>query len=246
MEELSILEVLNIIKKHLKYVILCIVGWGTVVSIITLFVLTPLYSSSTQILVNNLISGDSVSSSDIDANLRLINTYKDIIKSPIILDEVVEDLDLEMSSDTLSGMVAVNNQENSQVIRVEVTDVSSERAAAIANSVSETFQSRVSELMTIANVTIISSALPRSSPIYPNNFLFIGIGILIGLVNGVAVAMILHAVDRTVKDEAFLNEKLNWICLGEIQTVSSKDFVQFNDVKGLEHTINPSEARGRM
>lgn len=219
MEELTILELLKIAKKHLKLIIAIMTGLTLIVSVFIFFVISPLYSSSTQILVNSRREGEIIQGSDIDANLRLINTYENIILSPVILDEVRETLALEMTHEELSGKIRVGTQDNSQVFELEVRDESPEQAAIIANTVSETFENRIGDIMSIDNVMIIYSAIPRTVPIYPNKTLSILISLILGLMIGIAFALLLNSMDRTVKEEKFIKENLNWVFLGQIQQV---------------------------
>lgn len=246
MDNLSVYEILIIIKKYLKYIIACVVGWTLLAVIIVFYFITPIYNSSAQILVSQLSEGGVIQGTDIDTNLRLINTYKDIIRSPLILDEVTEVLDTNYTQEQLSGKIEIRNQDTSQVLVLEVTDESPSQAALIANVVSETFQNKIGELMNIDNVTIISRATAESTPISPGRVTTILIAALIGLANGVGVTLILYALDNTIKDESVINEKLQWVCLGEIEKFSDRDYAPKEIEETTNKKLNPSAVRSRL
>lgn len=66
-------------------------GAAIVSAIISFFFMTPIYQSSTQILVNQKKQeGAMIQAGEIQTNIQLTNTYKVIIKSPVILDQVNE------------------------------------------------------------------------------------------------------------------------------------------------------------
>lgn len=64
-------------------------------AIISFFIMTPIYESSTQILVNQKQEGTAIQFNEVQTNIQLTNTYKVIIKSPVILEQVKEKLHLE-------------------------------------------------------------------------------------------------------------------------------------------------------
>ena len=73
--------------------------------------MTPLYQSSTQILVNQKKQeGTAIQIGEIQSNIQLTNTYKVIIKSPVILEQVNEKLNLKMTAQDLTGKINVANE----------------------------------------------------------------------------------------------------------------------------------------
>ena len=57
---------------------------------------------------------------EVQSNIQLVNTYKEIVKSPRILDEVSKDLNNKYSPSKLSSMLTITNQENTQLINIQV------------------------------------------------------------------------------------------------------------------------------
>lgn len=246
MEELSLKDLLKMLKKYGKIIILFTLGCTVVITAATIFLITPKYSSSTQILVNRSREGEIIQGSDIDTNVRLISTYKDIIKSPMILDEVREELGTDLTHSEISGKIALSNEENSQVFTLEVTDNSHQQAAVIANTISKTFQENVGEMMNIDNVTIISSAIANPVPISPNSELSIIIGLVIGLGTGIGVAFLLYFMDNTVKEEKFISDKLQWTILGRIEEVPAKELALLDYENTKEDLTESPAIRSRV
>ncbi|MHC0552882.1 hypothetical protein [Salinicoccus sp. CNSTN-B1] len=63
----------------------------------------------------------------------MINTYRCIIKSPIVLDNIVVNLKLKQFTSALADQITVNIQDQSQVVTVTVTNENVEDAETIAN-----------------------------------------------------------------------------------------------------------------
>ena len=146
--------------------------FATLISmIISYFVLTPVYQASTQILVNQKNTENQLDISQISSNVELINTYSVIIKSPAILEKVIEKLELTQTVDELNQNISVNSQENSQVFSLTVENNDAGKAVEIANTVSETFQQNIQTIMNVDNVSILAKAelkktLFRLNPIH--------------------------------------------------------------------------------
>ncbi len=79
---------------------------------------------------------------DVQTNLQLINTYNVIIKSPVILDEVIKQSHLSMTSKELESKITVSSEQDSQVVTIAVRDTDAKRAAVMANAVATVFRTR--------------------------------------------------------------------------------------------------------
>lgn len=223
-EEISLVELFDVIKKRMSMIVsLGLIGL-IIASIFTFFIITPQYSATTQVLVNRTTeSAEGIQLNDINTNVQMINTYKDIIKGPVILDEVSQNLKTNLTTGELAEKIQIITQDNSQVFSLTVTDESPYDAAEIANSVASTFQSEIGNIMNVDNVTIISEAIANTSPVSPNTPLNLVIGLLLGSMVGVGLAFVSEFLDKTVKDEKFISEQLGWTNLGKVSEMSEDE-----------------------
>lgn len=219
-ETINLQDIVKILFKRFKLILGITLAAVLIAAFISFFILTPIYQSSTQILVNQKQSNqqNQIQSQEIQANLQLINTYNVIIKSPTILNKVIDELDLNTSASDLADQITVTNENNSQVVNITVQDENAARAVEIANTVADVFESEVKKLMNIDNVNILSPAeLPDNpSPIKPNKMLNMAIALVIGLLVSVGVAFVLEYLDTTVKTEKDIEELINIPILGYI------------------------------
>jgi len=226
-ETISLKEIFEVIKKRITLIIALIVGAALIAGIISYFFLTPTYESSSQFIVNQSEENqsDAYNVNDIRINVEMINTYNVIIKSPAILDEVVETLDLPYSTGTLSEKLQVSSEQDSQVVTVTATDPSPEMATKLANTTVEIFQNEIPDIMNVDNVSILSKAetAANPSPVAPKPLLNIAIAIVLGGMVGVELAFLLEYLDNTVKTEDDIEKKLGLPVLGTIATISEED-----------------------
>lgn len=243
-EEYDISELLDILKKNIVLIIsLGLVGI-ILSSVYTMFIVTPQYSATTQLLVNQKNSeGATFEATDITKNLQMINTYTELIKGPAILNGVKEELGTDLSINQLGNKISITSPEGALVFQVTVTDSDPYSAAELANAIASTFQSDIGDIMnTVDNVAITYNAVPNLSPVSPNIPLNLIIGLLLGAIVGVGISFLREFLDKTIKDPAVVYEIANWNNLGEIHEITEDDLV----VKGRAQAIQRKNKKSRV
>lgn len=223
-EEIRLGELFSVIKNKIVLIVsLSIVGLLLSASY-TFFVVTPTYQSTTQLLVNRTADESiGMQLNDINTNVRMIDTYKDIISGPVILEDVKSNLGTDLSVGEIKSMIAVNANANSQVFSLTITAENPIEAAEIANEIALTFQNKISEIMNVENVTIISVANVNSNPVSPNIAVNLALGLILGMMLGVGIAFLQYFMDNTIKGPEFINKNIGWTDLGTVSVLSAED-----------------------
>ncbi|WP_033578294.1 YveK family protein [Priestia aryabhattai] len=221
-ETISLRELFAVLRKRLWLIVLITIIAATVSVVISFFVLTPVYESKTQILVNQAKNDQQLYNMQaVQTNVQLINTYNDIITSPAILDKVVKELKLDKSAASLSNQIQVTSAQDSQVAQIVVQDTSAKRSTEIANTTASVFQKEVPKLMNVDNVKVLSKATlgESASPIKPQPLLNIAIAIVVGLMIGVSLSFLLEYLDNTLKTEQDIENLLKLPIMGVVTTI---------------------------
>ncbi|MFJ6274989.1 YveK family protein [Bacillus thuringiensis] len=216
-ETISLKELFHILKKRLVMILVIAFGAAIVSAIISFFFMTPIYQSSTQILVNQKKQeGAMFQAGEVQTNIQLTNTYKVIIKSPVILEQVNEKLNLNMTAQALTKKINIANEKDSQVISVTAEDKDPKLARDIANATADVFKGEVAKIMSVDNVTVLSKAelAEELSPIKPRPMLNVAIALVVGLMASVGLAFLLEYLDNTVKKEEDVENLLGLPVLG--------------------------------
>jgi capsular polysaccharide biosynthesis protein len=121
-------------------------------------------------------------------------------------------------------------------VNVSVQDADANRAAKIANQTAEVFQSEISKIMKVDNVSILAKATvaDNQAPIKPRKSLNVAIALVVGLMAGVGLAFLLEYFNNTIKNEQDIEKILGLPILGVIATI---------DDQKLEESISKRAAR---
>lgn len=219
---LDINKILAVLRKRKKTIIISTLVCAFLMLFMSVFVISPKYSSSTDILVNRKVDNQVNAQAQLQADVQMISTYKDVITSPTILNAVSKELSKDgysVSSKELKKEINISNQQNSQVFTITVKGDNPKLAADAANTIAKVFKQKVTKIMNVNNVTILSKAVENTKPVSPKVLLNTIAGIVVGIVLGMILAFTADGLDRTITDESFITEELGLNDLGIINEI---------------------------
>ncbi|UJF34574.1 YveK family protein [Paenibacillus hexagrammi] len=228
--ELDLRDILKIIRKRVWMIASIVVIATIATAVISYFFMQPIYEASTKLIINK--SNDQVGMTQVDLNsvnlnIRLIDTYKEIIKTPRIMDKVVADYpDLNISAEQLVQKVKVSSVNNTQVMTLIVQDPSYARAASIVNAVSKVFQSEIPQIMKVDNISLLNEAqdIKQPIPVKPNKNLNIAISFVVSLMLALGIAFLMEYMDDKLKSEEDVQEYLGLPTLTMITKIRPEDY----------------------
>lgn len=225
-------EYVKIVKKRLWLVVLIVLISTLTTAAYSNRSYIPIYHASTQLIINKTITLDELGNEQMDlqaigVNIGLVNTYKEIIQTPAIMDEVVQRYpELQVTSQQLIRMVGVSSLNGTQVMTLETTDFSYARAANIVNAVADVVRTEIPRIMKVNNVEILNVADPNDQPQpinQPTN-LSVVISFAVSLMVAVGIAFLLEFMDDTIKTKKDIQATLGLRTLSQIPAMKKKDF----------------------
>ena len=222
-------RLIGIFRKNIKLLVLWTLIAGLLGFVVAEFVVVPKYTATTEILVNQKHSSDSNGQAynNQQADIQMINTYKDIITNQVILNKVSHELNSTRTAreygraynipvTKLKKAININTQQNSQVFSVAVKTDDPNLSAAAANTIARVFKKQIKKIMSVNNVTIVSRAAVPDSPSFPNVKLFALACAILGLLCSAICLIITNLMDTTVKEDEFMTNELGLTNLGHI------------------------------
>ena len=205
-------DYLALIRRSWVLILACAIIGGSVGAMFA-FLSPTTYQSTTQLFVSVRNSGAAWDLAQSTSYARqAVTSYVRVIPTAIVLDPVLDDLGLDMSSRQLAGQISASAPLNTQIITITVTDQNPSQAAQLANAIGESFATTVAteleaptgaETDSKVRVETISAAKVPTEPSSPNLRLDLGLGLLIGLAVGIGLAVLRKLLDtrvRTVSD----------------------------------------------
>lgn len=224
MEEINLEELFKFFISKIKFILLS-VGLCLLLGFVYVqFVLTPMYHSSTTLILvsNNNQQNSAALQSEVNLNKNLVTTYSEIVKSRSVLSQVIDKLKLDDTVEELSKRITVSSVENTEIIKIQVSDKNNKEAKKIASTTSEVFMKEVQKIYNLTNVSTIDEASLEKEPYNVNLEKQLVIAAALGLVASMVVVFLIFYFDTTIKSSKDIEEKLGLPVIGNVTLIDKK------------------------
>ena len=200
-DEMTLEDIFKALKKR----------WLLIVSVTLMFLIggsvfvlffgpVPQYQSSTTVLVDYRASEtEALTQNDINLSQKLVQTYTEIIKSLTILNPVIEEMDLSLTPNELLKKISVSQVNETEIIKISVTDEDPILARDIANTLAEIFSEEISHIMKVDSTSILDEAVLPTTPLAQNKVTKIAIAGILGMMVSVGLVFLFEYLDRSIK-----------------------------------------------
>lgn len=222
MEEINLKELFEYFVSKLPIIVIAALLTTLVGIAYGLWFQKPMYNSYTTIVLtrtdndSTTTDGTGITQSDILLNQNLVSTYREIIKSKRILNQVINNLDLNISTDELEKNISVTSEKDTEVIKISVNNSNPTDAKDIANEIERVFSNEIISIYNIKNITIIDYAEEDTTPYNINVPKQIILAFLIGFILACAVIFVTFYFDTTIKSSEEIENKLGLPVLGVV------------------------------
>ena len=204
MEEIDLKELFNMFWSKKIQIILIILIFITIGFIYTVQFITPMYDSSTTLVLvssadESLTTNTMITATDVSLNSKLVSTYSELIKSKNVLREVMTNLGIQMEEDVLKKYITVSAVEDTELIEITVTNENPDSASIMANEIAKVFTKKVKEIYNINNVQIVDEAEIPTEPSNINHVKDIIMFASIGFVIAIIYVIIANMLDTSIK-----------------------------------------------
>lgn len=234
MEELDLKELFELFWSKKIIVVLAVILFVIIGAVYTFGFVKPNYKSSTTLVLTKTDgndtattqqigqSSDSITTTDVNLNSKLVATYSELVKSNAVIRQVISNLKInELTESGVRNSVSVSAVKNTELIEITVSNENAVYAAKIANEMADVFTQQVSQIYNINNVHVVDKAEVAEAPYNINHKKDIAIFALIGVVVSAAYILVANMLDTTIKSTDDVEKKLG---LPVIASISLYDF----------------------
>jgi capsular polysaccharide biosynthesis protein len=222
--EISLFDLYKIIRDNIILILLCTFIIGIIAGIYAYVVANETYKSNAYVMVQVQREGTTTGEFDLVNAQRLLATTAELIKMPVVLDKVIDELNLDMSVGQIQKNLTVTSSNTSYFINVTYVSEDKELSKEIVNTViSEAIAFANAEIPVLNNNIIRTSYAQRGVYDSPNKPLYIVIGLILGAILGVGITFLREMLNNTFKTKDQLENVLGYQVLGVIPQFEVKE-----------------------
>lgn len=202
MEEMDvkIQDVFKILKKRWKTVVGITFAITLFVGLMSFFVIKPIYEVNTKVFIGKEETNDAkYDNNDVQMYQRLVKTYSELIKTKDLIGNAIEESNLVITPTEVINNLEITPSIDTQILEISYKNNDNTLARDILVAVIDKFMKETKELIPNGTVQIIETAELPEEPISPNKETNIALACLVGLLMGIAIALLKEYMDDTFK-----------------------------------------------
>ena len=233
MEEIDLKELIGMFLEKKFLIIFVVILFAILGAVYTTRFITPMYESSTSLVLvqtgDTDTSLESITTTDITLNSKLVDAYAVVAKSKRVANKVLENLKLNMPIDDLRESITISSASDTQNLKVSVKHENPEEACKIANEVAEVFIEEVTEIYKVKNLYILDPAEVNTIPCNINLAKNIVIFAFVGAILVAGYILLINMLDTTLKTDTDIEKAVG------VPVLASIIFVDENNKKKIKN-----------
>lgn len=224
----NINRVLSLIKSKLLFLLLFTIVGTTAVGLYTVFIISPIYSVSSKLIMKNTsdqTNGQNNDAQTIEAiNLfqRQAKTYLEIADLPPVKDDTNKALGLSPDEIAKIKSVKLTNDSGSQLVTITVRGLDRNLAERYIKEYVSQYKKFTADRLGRDNLSVVTEALGSDSPVYPVLWKNLLVSILVFSFVGFNVIFIKYLLSDSIDSYEDLEELVGTPVLGMIPTIERK------------------------
>ena len=165
--EIDLLELLGEFRRKIWIILGTIILFGGAAGAFSAFVLTPQYKSTAMVYI---LSKETTLTSlaDLQIGSQLTKDYKIIVTSRRVLNQVIEDMELNLTYKELVEKVTIDNPQDTRILSISVEDPDPAMAKLIADRIAVTSSDYIGDIMEMVPPKIIEQGVVPAAPASPS------------------------------------------------------------------------------
>jgi capsular polysaccharide biosynthesis protein len=208
--EIDLKEYYEVIKKKIWLIIIITFLTTVAGAVYNSYTHVNLYESSRRIIIGA------------EGNM---STLMVMVKDPIIMEKVRDELNLSRSPEGIANQITVSQVDDSQVIKISAIDTDPKVAVSIVNATAKLYKNEIASILKFENVQLLSEAKENPFPINAKGNRTTIIAFVLGMITAIGLVFLLDSLDHTIKSRKDIEEYLDITVLGTVSNMNKKKFV---------------------
>lgn len=214
---MTLLELLQLMKRHLKLVIILPVACAVVAAVVCWGMMPNEYTAKTSMYVLAKQEANNTSmQSTLSASQMITSDVAALMKSDRVTSDVASDLGMKSLK---SYDISVSSETTTRVITLSVTGKDAQVAANIANAMADDVSDVAQEVMDVSSVNVIDEAKVPTAPSGPKRPMYVAVAFLAGLFVAIAVVVLQSMINTKVSSAEEVEQLVGLPVIGQFPAV---------------------------
>lgn len=210
---MALLELFQLLKKHLKLVITLPVVCAIVMGIASFAMMDNTYTATTSMYILAKTDGGQMSYNDLSASQMLSNDIATLLDSNSVKSGAAKDLGL---SDLDDYKIAVSSETTTRVITLSVTGTDAKETAKVARAMANSVSTVAQNVGAAQSINVVDEAKTPESPSGPKRLLYVAVAFLAGIFIAVAYVVLADMLNTRIRGAEEAEELLGIPVVGRI------------------------------
>lgn len=203
--------------------------------------LKPVYTSSASLYIINRQDKKSMTLTDLQTGTQLTKDYQILVKSRPVMEQVISDLDLDLSYEQLKRMITVNAPADTRIVEIVVKSNNAYTAKSLADAIAKVSAARIVNVMDMDAANVIEQGSLPTKPSKPSILINTVFGGFLGILIASLIFILANLLNDTIKTSEDIERYLNLVTLSEIpieEGMDKKRYFETNLLKRINKKIN--------
>ncbi|MGO4984391.1 YveK family protein [Collinsella sp. Sow4_E3] len=210
---MTLLELFQLLKKHLKLVITLPVVCAIVMGIASFAMMDNTYTATTSMYILAKTDGGQMSYNDLSASQMLSNDIATLLDSDSVKSSAAKDLGL---SDLDDYKIAVSSETTTRVITLSVTGTDAKETAQVARAMANSVSTVAQNVGAAQSINVVDEAKTPESPSGPKRLLYVAVAFLAGVFIAIAYVVLEDMLNTRIRGAEEAEELLGIPVVGRI------------------------------
>jgi len=221
--ELDLRTIWRLVKKNIVLIIIFTLIGGTSAFLISEFLIKPQFEASVMLAVNTRDEAAvAIANDQLMAARQLVNTYAVVLTNDTLLDEIIMQLGLDDTVQSLHRRITAEPVNNTQVMRMTMQDHNPNISGDVLNIIVEQAEELLTTTIRAGSVEIVSPVRINFDPVSPRIPLNTAIGAVSGLMISLLIVFIQKIFSNTFITEDDVLRELNLPVIGVLPPLNRK------------------------
>ena len=210
---MTLLELFQLLKKHLKLVIALPVVCAIAMGVVSFIMMDNTYTATTSMYILAKTDGGQMSYNDLSARQMLSNDIATLLDSDSVKSGAAKDLGL---SDLDDYKIAVSSETTTRVITLSVTGTDAKETAKVARAMANSVSTVAQNVGAAQSINVVDEAKTPESPSGPKRLLYVAVAFLAGVFIAIAYVVLEDMLNTRIRGAEEAEELLGIPVVGRI------------------------------